>query len=157
MKLVWKKWDYFVLCGGAVPVLMAKMSIQILVKVWSGRRLPSDSWWPTSDAKSTEIHSAGARTLFQNMLRNFEPSPCSSQALKTLILVNVESELGSRAIVGTCKPLYKGYWVTGKLVLDSRDLWINHLAKLEVVFDKVSVISYEINRFELITMVYLWV
>ena len=73
--------------------------------------------------------------------------------LKTLVLVEVESELDGRAVVEACKPWQKGYWVIDKPILDFRDLWINHLAKLEVSFEKDSVISCGINHFQLIMMV----
>lgn len=37
--------------------------------------------------------------------------------------------------------------------MGNRDLWTHHLAKLEVVFERDSSISCEINHFQLVVMV----
>lgn len=40
-----------------------------------------------------------------------------------------------------------------KYIMGNRDLWTHHLAKLEVVFERDSSISCEINHFQLVVMV----
>lgn len=118
--------------------------------------LPADSWWATSGAEFPGVHSAGTRGGFiGNLLMSFEASSLSSQTqgwIKPLGKVRVSWEQGR------CRNFQSLVWRTwsiDKLLLNSRELWKNHLVKSEVCLEKKLGFFSRINHFQLLMVVFL--
>lgn len=150
MKLVWGKWCWEQTKMDCSPLwrirVGAKVSIQILGNIWGGRiflqipgMLNSLEFIPQGQEGFLGISRSILNLQLSAHKHKDGLNPCGKWEWA-----------GNRAGVGTSRSWGEGLRVMDKPLLNSRDLWQNHLVKFKVCFRKKLVFFPGINHFQLI-------